>query len=57
MTADLHRLRFAAAEVYKAGRLERTEDAGIAFTDDQACLAADHPPVAITLPLWGPPRP
>ncbi|MFI7484090.1 type II toxin-antitoxin system HipA family toxin [Kocuria sp. M1R5S2] len=54
--ADLHRLRFVAvADVYKAGRLagrlERTSDAGTAFTYDQAYRAAGHPPVAVTLPL------
>lgn len=52
----LHRLRFVAvADVYKAGRLagrlERTSDAGTAFTYDEAYLAAGHPPVAVTLPL------
>lgn len=54
--ADLHRLRFVTvADVYRAGRLagrlERTGDAGTAFTYDQAYLDAGHPPVAVTLPL------
>ncbi|MFF0990593.1 type II toxin-antitoxin system HipA family toxin [Kocuria nitroreducens] len=57
---DLQRLRFVAvADVYKAGRLagrlERTGDAGTAFTYDQAYLEAGHPPVAVTLPLTGVP--
>lgn len=58
--ADLHRLRFVdVADVYKAGRLagrlERAEDAGTAFTYDPAYLNAGHPPVALTLPLTGEP--
>ena len=57
---DLHRLRFVGvADVYKAGRLagrlQRTGDAGTAFTYDPAYLAAGHPPVAVTLPLTGDP--
>ncbi|WP_223286694.1 type II toxin-antitoxin system HipA family toxin [Kocuria atrinae] len=47
------------ADVYKAGRLagrlERAEDAGTAFTYDPAYLNAGHPPVALTLPLTGEP--